>query len=147
MKQPNGGARLRTSEDIPDPPCLVALRGAARFLFDGGFDLPAGPSHRTPGAALRVARRAKERIHPELLRSPRCRLVVIALQSGALLSCATPGFSSLVSGRGCIARGAQVCLMAAKRAPIREEACEKVRQGQLADRSSLLLVGTRVVCW
>ena len=35
---------------------------------------------RTQGAALRQARRAKERTYPELLRSPRCRLVVLAVE-------------------------------------------------------------------
>ena len=34
------------------------------------------------GAALRLARRAKERTYPELMRSQRCRLVVLALEVG-----------------------------------------------------------------
>ena len=34
------------------------------------------------GAALRIARRARERTYPELLHAPRCRLVVLALKVG-----------------------------------------------------------------
>ena len=36
----------------------------------------------TAGAALRVARKAKERTYPELLRSARCRLVVVGIELG-----------------------------------------------------------------
>ena len=43
---------------------------------------PRRHQRRTQGAALRTARRAKERTYPELLNSPRCRLVVLALEVG-----------------------------------------------------------------
>ena len=36
----------------------------------------------TTGAALRIARRAKERTYPELLRAERCRLVVLGIELG-----------------------------------------------------------------
>ena len=36
----------------------------------------------TAGAALRIARKAKERTYPELLRSERCRLVVLGIELG-----------------------------------------------------------------
>ena len=36
----------------------------------------------TAGAALRVARKAKERTYPELLRAARCRLVVVGVEFG-----------------------------------------------------------------
>ena len=41
---------------------------------------PRRHQRRSQGAALRLARRSKERTYPELLRSPRCRLVVLALE-------------------------------------------------------------------
>ena len=43
---------------------------------------PRRHQRRTTGAALRVARRAKERTYLELLQSARCRLVVLGIEIG-----------------------------------------------------------------
>ena len=57
------------------------------------------------GAALRLARRAKERTYPELMRSQRCRLVVLALEVGGRWSPEAP--SSFASS---LAAGPVLCL-------------------------------------
>ena len=47
--------------------------------------LPRRAGGRPAGAALLIARRAKERTYPELCRSNRCRLTVIALEIGGVV--------------------------------------------------------------
>lgn len=49
------------------------------------------------GAALRAARRAKERAYPELVRSHRCKLVVLALEVGGRWSAEAAEFLSLLA--------------------------------------------------
>ena len=49
------------------------------------------------GAALRDARRAKERVYPELTRGGRCRLVVLGLEIGGRFSAETATFLRLLA--------------------------------------------------
>ena len=63
-----GGAQLAVDTTLVSP---LDASGAARRH-----------QRQYQGAALRLARRAKERTYPELMRSQRCRLVVLALEVG-----------------------------------------------------------------
>ena len=58
----------------------------------------------TVGAALRIARSNKERTYPELMRAPRCRLVVLALEVAGRWSAEAVQFVRLLSR--CRARSA-----------------------------------------
>ncbi|OLP76386.1 hypothetical protein AK812_SmicGene43688 [Symbiodinium microadriaticum] len=51
----------------------------------------------TAGAALRIARKAKERTYPELLRSARCRLVVLGIELGGRWSTEAAQFIRLLA--------------------------------------------------
>ena len=51
----------------------------------------------TAGAALRIARKAKERTYPELLRSERCRLVVLGIELGGRWSTEAAQFIRLLA--------------------------------------------------
>ena len=53
--------------------------------------------HSEPGAALRIARKAKERTYPELVRQGRARRVVVALEVGGRWSAAAATFIRLVA--------------------------------------------------
>ena len=66
--------------------------------------LPRRAGGRTAGAALLTARRAKERTYPELCRSNRCRLTVIALEIGGRWSAEAATFVRLLAR--CRARSA-----------------------------------------
>ncbi len=63
------------------------------------------------GAALRIARRAKERTYPELLHAPRCRLVVLAFEIGGRWSPEAAQFIRLLAR--CRARSAPPLLRGA----------------------------------
>ena len=68
-------------------------------------------ARRFRGAALRYARLAKERTYPELLRAPRCRLVVLALELGGRWSPEAAEFIRLLAR--CRARSAPPLLRSA----------------------------------
>jgi len=51
----------------------------------------------TAGAALRIARKAKKRTYPELLRSARCRLVVLGIELGGRWSTEAAQFMRLLA--------------------------------------------------
>ena len=86
-----GGAQLAVDTTLVSP---LDASGAARRH-----------QRQYQGAALRLARRAKERIYPELMRSQRCRLVVLALEVGVRWSPRPP--SSFASS---LAAGPVLCL-------------------------------------
>ena len=89
----------------------------------------------TAGAALRIARRAKERTYPEMLGSPRCRLVVLAVELGGrfsqeaaqflrLLARSRPGSSSATpSSSGCCLHAPMVCPPCRQPRDPRQPAC------------------------
>ena len=58
---------------------------------------PQRRAHMDDGAQLRVARGRKEAKYPELLRSRRCRLVVLALEAGGRWSAEASTFVQLLS--------------------------------------------------
>ena len=58
---------------------------------------PRRESRRTAGAALRHARRAKERTYPELCNSGRCRLVVLGIETGGRWSPEAVTFLRLIA--------------------------------------------------
>ena len=58
---------------------------------------PRRESRRTAGAALRYARRAKERTYPELCNSGRCRLVVLGIETGGRWSPEAVTFLRLIA--------------------------------------------------
>ena len=62
----------------------LALWGGAQVAVDTTLVRRARPGagSRTAGAALLLARKAKERTYPELRHSARCKLVVLALELG-----------------------------------------------------------------
>ena len=75
---------------------------------------PRRHGRRTQGVALRIARRAKEHTYPELLRSPRCRLVALALEVGGRWSSEAALFVRLLAR--CRARSSPPALRAASAA-------------------------------
>ena len=58
---------------------------------------PRGAAGRTAGAALALARKAKERTYPELRHSARCKLVVLALELGGRWSPEAATFVKLLA--------------------------------------------------
>ena len=58
---------------------------------------PRREARRTAGAALRHARRAKERTYPELCNSGRCRLVVLGIETGGRWSAEAVTFLRLLA--------------------------------------------------
>ena len=56
---------------------------------------PGRQQRSTTGAALRIARQAKERTYPELLRAERCRLVVLGIELGGRWSMVELGGSPI----------------------------------------------------
>ena len=61
---------------------MPPLRLAAAQSHPASAGQPRRQQRSTTGAALRIARRAKERTYPELLRAERCRLVVLGIELG-----------------------------------------------------------------
>ena len=80
-----GGAQLAVDTTLVSP---LDASGAARRH-----------QRQYRGAALRLARRAQERTYPELLRSQRCRLVVLALEVGGRWSSEAAQFVRLLARR------------------------------------------------
>ena len=72
---------------------------------------PRREARRTAGAALRHARRAKERTYPELCNSGRCRLVVLGIETGGRWSAEAVTFLRLLAR--CRARSAPPPLQSA----------------------------------
>ena len=78
-----GGAQLAV-----DTTLVSALDSAGR---------PRRQQRSTTGAALRIARRAKERTYPELLRAKRCRLVVLGIELGGRWSSEAAQFVQMLA--------------------------------------------------